>query len=76
MYGPSRYLDSIHRLHVARQGDRRAPHKPLLLLAVMDQIAEGVIVGSALVKASVAADGLARVAALGAELAAGVKRVQ
>ena len=43
--------------------------------AAVAQIAEGVIVGSALVKASVAADGLQRVAELGAELAAGVKKV-
>jgi tryptophan synthase alpha chain len=43
--------------------------------AAVAQIAEGVIVGSALVKASAGADGLARVAALGAELAAGVKKV-
>ena len=43
--------------------------------AAVAQIADGVIVGSALVKASAATDGLARVAALGAELAVGVKKV-
>jgi len=41
--------------------------------AAVAQIAEGVIVGSALVKASVATDGMKRVAELGRELAAGVR---
>jgi tryptophan synthase alpha chain len=41
--------------------------------AAVARIADGVIVGSALVKASVAADGMKRVAELGAELAAGVR---
>ena len=38
------------------------------------QIADGVIVGSALVKAAAEENGLTRVAELGAELAAGVRR--
>ena len=41
--------------------------------AAVAQIAEGVIVGSALMKAAASEDGVARVAELGAELAAGVR---
>jgi tryptophan synthase alpha chain len=41
--------------------------------AAVAQIAEGVIVGSALMKAAATVDGIARVAALGRELAAGVR---
>jgi tryptophan synthase alpha chain len=41
--------------------------------AAVARIADGVIVGSALVKAAAAVDGIARVAALGRELAAGVR---
>jgi tryptophan synthase alpha chain len=41
--------------------------------AAVARIAEGVIVGSALMKAAAAVDGIARVAALGRELAAGVR---
>lgn len=28
------YLDRVHNLNVYRKGDRRAPHKPLLLIAI------------------------------------------
>jgi tryptophan synthase alpha chain len=42
--------------------------------AAVARIADGVIVGSALVKAATSEDGLARVAALGEALAAGVRR--
>lgn len=37
----SEYLDRIRCLNVYRRGDRRAPHKPLLLLVAISRLLEG-----------------------------------
>ena len=37
----ARYLEMIRKLNVYRQGDRRAPHKPLLLLLAIAELLRG-----------------------------------
>lgn len=37
----ARYLGMIGKLNVYRQGDRRAPHKPLLLLLPIAELLRG-----------------------------------
>ena len=41
MYGARGYIDAIQRLNVYQQGDRRAPHKPLLLLLAIARLLRG-----------------------------------
>lgn len=42
MLGPqSKYLEQVRRLNVNRSGDRRAPHKPLLLLIAISRLLRG-----------------------------------
>jgi len=41
MKNKSRYLDAVTNLNVYRQGDRRAPHKPLLLLVAVARLLDG-----------------------------------
>ena len=38
---PSRRLEAFDNIRVWRQGDRRAPHKPLLILLALGNLARG-----------------------------------
>ena len=41
MNSKDHYLDAVRNLNVNRQGDRRAPHKPLLLLVAISKLLAG-----------------------------------
>jgi putative restriction endonuclease len=41
VHSKDHYLDTVRNLNVNRQGDRRAPHKPLLLLVAISKLLAG-----------------------------------